>query len=82
MRNCPACGSQRVYRSRTRSAFERIRRQVTMKRPYRCHNCDWRGWVAEAAQFVAPQKAAKTPAAPPDLSAVDSAMEDAAKRDG
>ncbi|HNV01946.1 MAG TPA: hypothetical protein PLE61_07535 [Vicinamibacterales bacterium] len=82
MEACPACGSRRVYRSRTRSVFERIRRQVTTKRPFRCHNCNWRGWVAEAARLVTPRQPAKASPPPPDLSAVDSALDGPAKRDG
>ena len=41
---CPACGSTRVYPSRLRNVFERIRQQLTDKQPYRCHQCSWRKW--------------------------------------
>ena len=33
MTSCPSCESHRVFRSKTRGAFERFRRQFTMKRP-------------------------------------------------
>jgi hypothetical protein len=45
METCPACGSPRLYPSRTRSTLERIRRVFSRKRPYRCHACDWRRWI-------------------------------------
>jgi predicted RNA-binding Zn-ribbon protein involved in translation (DUF1610 family) len=80
MDTCPACGSNRVFRSKTRTAFERFRRQFTLKRPYRCHACNWRGWAADGTQAVAPSDVLDAEAAPPDLGAIDSALEDAAKR--
>lgn len=43
---CPACGSSRIYPSRLRSLFERLRRAMTEKQPYRCHACNHRGWYA------------------------------------
>ncbi|MBI2223223.1 MAG: hypothetical protein HYU53_18695 [Acidobacteria bacterium] len=46
MERCPACGSSRVYPSRRRSAGERLRHLLTGKQPYRCHQCEWRGWAA------------------------------------
>lgn len=44
---CPACKIVgRVHRSRTRSLREKI---ITTMAPvlsvYRCHNCNWRGWL-------------------------------------
>jgi predicted RNA-binding Zn-ribbon protein involved in translation (DUF1610 family) len=81
MNTCPSCGSPRVFRSKTRTAFERFRRQFTMKRPYRCHNCDWRGWAPDGTQAVAPADVIDAPAAPPDLAAIDSALEQKAKDD-
>ena len=80
MDTCPACGSQRVYRSRTRGGFERFRRQFTVKRPYRCHACNWRGWAADGVQAVSPQDVLDASSAPPDLGAIDSALEDSAKK--
>ena len=43
---CPACGSARVYPSRLRNAFERLRQLATDTQPYRCHECGWRKWRA------------------------------------
>jgi predicted RNA-binding Zn-ribbon protein involved in translation (DUF1610 family) len=72
---CPACGSKRIFRSKTRSTFERFRRQFTIKRPYRCHHCAWRGWAADGAQVVSPEDAIDAASPPPDLSAIDAALE-------
>jgi predicted RNA-binding Zn-ribbon protein involved in translation (DUF1610 family) len=44
MHQCPSCGSERIHRSRTRSIWERSRKVLTSKRPYRCRACGWRGW--------------------------------------
>lgn len=41
---CPACGSTRVFPSRPRNGFERLRQMITEKQPYRCHECGWRKW--------------------------------------
>jgi DNA-directed RNA polymerase subunit RPC12/RpoP len=41
---CPSCGSARVYPSRLRNAFEKLRQGLTEKQPYRCHECGWRRW--------------------------------------
>ena len=49
MNACPVCGSRRIVRSRTRVGLESVRRKLTTKRPYRCFNCKWRGWLDDAA---------------------------------
>ena len=41
---CPRCASVRVYPSRLRNSFERLRQKLTDRQPYRCHECDWRNW--------------------------------------
>jgi hypothetical protein len=41
---CPRCKSVRVYPSRLRNSFERLRQKVTDRQPYLCHECDWRKW--------------------------------------
>jgi UDP-GlcNAc:undecaprenyl-phosphate GlcNAc-1-phosphate transferase len=40
---CPRCGHLSLRRSRTRSS-EILRRRLDSRRPYRCHECGWRGW--------------------------------------
>ena len=62
MDNCPACGSHRVFRSKSRTAFERFRRQFTLKRPYRCHACNWRGWAPDGTLAVSPSDVLDAPA--------------------
>ena len=42
---CPRCPDGRVRRSRARSLAERIRREFTSERLYRCGECGWRGWL-------------------------------------
>lgn len=45
MLQCPTCGSGgAVHRSSARTWWERWRKRLTEKRPYRCHACGWRGW--------------------------------------
>ena len=41
---CPRCASPRVYPSRLRNPFERLRQKLTDRQPYRCHECNWRRW--------------------------------------
>ena len=41
---CPRCASARVYPSRLRNNFERLRQKLTDRQPYRCHECSWRAW--------------------------------------
>lgn len=41
---CPQCHSYAIYRSRLHG-FERIKKYFTIERPYRCHDCGWRGWL-------------------------------------
>lgn len=71
---CPACGSPRVYPSRLRSAFERLRQMLTDKQPYRCHQCGWRKWGAvqlgSAGPDVHPDDL-RTGRAPQPLSSAD-----------
>jgi predicted RNA-binding Zn-ribbon protein involved in translation (DUF1610 family) len=42
---CPKCHSFAIYRSRPRGLIERVRKHFTALRPYRCHSCEWRGWL-------------------------------------
>ncbi len=44
MHQCPKCESADIHRSRAKTRFESWRKDVTGKRPYRCHACGWRGW--------------------------------------
>ena len=41
---CPHCNGC-LHRSRARSRWERIRKEFTNSRLFRCEKCGWRGWV-------------------------------------
>ena len=73
---CPHCGSNHIRRAHMRfweTAFKRF----TRKRPHRCEDCRWRGWLRHehrqhgthprlhTADAVVP------PQGDPDLSAID-----------
>jgi hypothetical protein len=47
--SCPTCGQPALRHSRPRSWFERLRRRITGRVPYRCRGCNWRGWRHESA---------------------------------
>lgn len=42
---CPRCGKMNLHRSHSRTFGEKLRKLTTLRRPYRCHSCGWRGWV-------------------------------------
>ena len=71
MRHCPRCKSEDIHRSRTKSMWERWRKEITAKRVYRCRACGWRGWGADDGprlDEVARQRAGRALAAePPNL---------------
>lgn len=69
---CPKCRSVALHRSRARSLWERIRRDRTHKRLYRCAECGWRGWMEPIViGFGSTQDVAA-----PDLSHIDQAVGD------
>ena len=68
---CALCASRSVHRSRLSGTLEHLRRQFTRKRPYRCYECGWRGWIDVATS--APATVA-TPSNQPDLHAIDLAF--------
>jgi hypothetical protein len=41
---CASCGSARVYPSRLRNTYERLREILTGRQPHRCHACGMRTW--------------------------------------
>ncbi|MCB2206146.1 hypothetical protein KQI65_15495 [bacterium] len=45
---CPKCNAEALHRSHTHTVLEEKRKHVSTKRPYRCHECDWRGWLEES----------------------------------
>jgi len=48
---CPSCHAFRLHRSRARSLQERMRRNWTLKRLFRCDECNWRGWLVPVERF-------------------------------
>lgn len=50
MMTCPKCNSNDVHRSRAKTRWETWRKEITAKRPFRCHACGWRGWRHDTAQ--------------------------------
>jgi hypothetical protein len=54
--SCPSCGKAPLRHSRTRSWFERLRRRITGRVPYRCHACNWRGWRLESVAGIGPRE--------------------------
>ena len=42
LESCPVCGSEDVFRSRTRSRRERVVRSIFPVHYYRCTACNWR----------------------------------------
>jgi colanic acid biosynthesis glycosyl transferase WcaI len=70
VQTCPSCASISAQRSRSRSRAERVRRDFSAERLYRCHACGWRGWMTplDSGGRQAPPD---VPSAP-DLSSLDS----------
>jgi len=42
---CPRCQVGRAHRSRASTVPERIKRELSRKRLFRCGDCGWRGWL-------------------------------------
>src|SRR5688572_7983007 len=58
--HCPNCKSKDLRLSHTRSRWERWRRDITGKRPYRCRACQWRGWKNAGLGEDAPTSTLRT----------------------
>jgi hypothetical protein len=73
MRVCRRCKSEGIHASRTRSRWEKWRKAITGKRPFRCRSCGWRGWGVDSGPIFAEadcEAAARAVAPePPDLTA-------------
>ena len=44
---CPQCGEYDLYRSRSRNLIEKSVKKISPLRTYRCHHCNWRGWMTK-----------------------------------
>jgi FlaA1/EpsC-like NDP-sugar epimerase len=65
---CVRCKDGTLRRSRARSQWERIRKEFTGARLFRCEQCNWRGWVVPTVDdTVLPIERS----APPDLRSLD-----------
>jgi len=52
---CPHCGkAERVHRSHSRGPVERVIKTVTPYKVYRCHDCNWRGWLIPGTHGAQP----------------------------
>ena len=69
---CPGCKAATLYRSKARSLPERVRRNFSDLRLYRCTSCGWRGWLLPL-QFD--NGSNSEPVVIPDLLALDSALQ-------
>src|SRR5919202_4503356 len=47
MHRCPSCSCEDIHRSHTRTRWEKYRKEITRKRPFRCRRCGWRGWAVD-----------------------------------
>ena len=45
---CPSCGEFKLYRSRSRNLSEKLVKRFLPFKIFRCHNCNWRGWIAKS----------------------------------
>lgn len=74
MEHCPKCKSNRIHRSRSRNWWERLRRDFSRNRPYRCEACGWRGWGPETDPQYSRSSAQVPDTPPPDFDALDEAV--------
>jgi FlaA1/EpsC-like NDP-sugar epimerase len=68
---CPRCHAFALHRSHARSIVERIKKEFSDQRLYRCDECGWRGWavpIDAAGRSTAGQQDV------PDLASVDAAI--------
>ena len=81
MPHCPNCNSTDLRRSHTRSRWERWRKEITGKRPYRCRACQWRGWKRIGLGDDAPSSTARAKVPdPPNLRGTALARHDSRAR--
>jgi FlaA1/EpsC-like NDP-sugar epimerase len=74
---CPECKDARVHRSRGRSISERVAREFTQQRLFKCDACGWRGWLLPLV-FADGEPIALSPA--PNLEVLDRTEAPAAPR--
>jgi predicted nucleic-acid-binding Zn-ribbon protein len=42
---CPRCGEFRFHKSHAKTYFNKLKKLIIRKRPYRCHQCGYKTWV-------------------------------------
>lgn len=81
--SCPKCQSTDLYRSRSTNRLEHFRKAVTVKRPFRCKGCRWRGWFNADLCPTFPASVGTLPASPrieEPLESVDNALDNKTNR--
>jgi len=68
---CPSCVTARVHRSRARNFVERMRRNRSAERLFRCDSCGWRGWLIP---LVSIESESLQSAPAPDLENIDNVV--------
>jgi hypothetical protein len=68
---CPDCRAARVRRSKVRSLLERLKREFTTERLFRCDECGWRGWLVP---LVFSDAEPIRPSGAPDLKTLDTSV--------
>jgi len=68
---CPECKTARIRRSKAHSLLERIKKEFTAERLFRCDGCGWRGWLIPLV-FSDGDPVEQTDA--PDLATLDQAI--------
>lgn len=48
---CPVCSTYHFYRSSIKNLVEKIRTLIFFQKPYRCHECGYRGWIQVPIKF-------------------------------
>jgi len=48
---CPKCGAYKYHSSNLKNGRERLRTFVLRQKPYRCHECSYRGWESYSIAF-------------------------------
>jgi FlaA1/EpsC-like NDP-sugar epimerase len=71
-RCCPSCGEASAHRSRARTIQERLKKEITAERLFRCDDCGWRGWLAPLPPAM---PVAVEVIQPPDWPSLDSEVE-------
>lgn len=69
--DCPKCAATGMSRSRSRTWLERVKREMTSERLFRCAACGWRGWLPPLVSIDSPPLDVM---AAPDLVTIDAAV--------